>query len=201
MAEFDDFLAAYENGEANFVWQEKRRFDGRAQDFKVVEKVQGGPLRGLEDFASRVPILTTAYLTQNGAQSQGNFEHWKDRLGVRSEELERHFKYCNFWLYFSDGKNGELRVRLEEPGSSTERQIHTHKAALSSIVDFKDSTTPQDSKFAKAYLLDGPDIVIATKLGNPQERLTGRMGEYWESYFARVAKPLIMLANGFVPKS
>jgi hypothetical protein len=199
MAEFDDFLAAYGKKEADFVWYEKRRFDSKVQDFKVVEKLSGGPLKGLEDFASRVPVLTTAYLTQNGTQIHGNFEHWRDRLGVRDEELERHFKYCNLWFYFSNAQNGELSVRLEEPGHPTEKQIHTHKAALVALIDFKNSAVSQDNRFTKAYLLDSPDIVLSTRLSNPQDKVIGPLNEYWESYLVRMIKPLVKLANGVVP--
>ncbi len=186
---FDEFFSAYERGFADFAI-----VDGA--NSKVI-KVKGGSLSGLKDLASRLSIISSAFLTRNGTQVLRGFRCLLDGPDVKEgEELKIHFQYSGVWFYFSEPFENELRIRLGDLGNVEADKIAEFRAKLDKHFETAYEKEPRNDarrpiKFTRGYLLDGVELKAATRLADSNDKVTGRTRPYWRCYRNLMIKPIL----------
>jgi hypothetical protein len=187
---FNVFFNAYERGVADFAL-----VDGVTFPIPIV-KVKGGPLSGLKDLASRLPIISAAFLTQNGTQPKRDFRCLFEGPDVKEEELKVHFRHNGFWFYFSGEESGELRLRLGDSGNVEADKMAEFRVKLDK--HFKDAyeKEPRNDprrpiKFTMSYLLGETELKAATRLAAPDDKVTGRIKPYWRAYRNVMIRPVL----------
>jgi hypothetical protein len=193
---FADFLRAYEKGGADFAV-----VDGA--NSKVV-RIMGGPLSGLKDLASKLSVVSAAFITANGTQALRGFRCFLEGRDVKTEESNVHFLYNDFGFYFSAGWGGEIRLRLGAPESADEIKIKDLRAKLDERFGLAYNAEPRDDKkrplkFTRGYLIDRDEIVAGTKLAELDDGATGRIYPYWRSYRNLMLKPVLRALNEVFP--
>jgi hypothetical protein len=187
---FEEFFENYEKGEAIF-----REVHSR-EDIRSVN-VRGGPLTGLKDFASRLPFLSSAFLTGNGTQFQTGFRYLPEGSDAREREQKGHFQFSNAWFYFSEpiGDVG-LELRLAFPENADAYKTAEFRGKLDRHFRIACEKEPRNDprrplKFSGSYLHYAFELRTTTKLAESDDRVTGEMKPYWGAYRNLMLRPIV----------
>ena len=149
------------------------------------------PLSGLDDLIGRIPRLVYNRITDCGVQFPGGVFYAQEGNKRRINEVDGRVDYFGFRFYWGRAERGII-TRVE-----TSSIIENGRELLKSDLEsFYCLINEEEHIFQKGRLIffKPPTIAVGSCLRNKNDKASGKIRPYWNSYWNSVMKPLFSLA-------
>lgn len=185
---------------------EDRRDILTKEDLGVLERYSNyfSPLKGLDDFAGRIPKLASLKLTDCERNSLKGFSYAEDDEGAGTEELADSISLNRFRVYFgrAEAYDLSLHARLDCPPRTNPLAERAYGHCLGGLLNGGFLSTRENiesGKFDNAVLIEDRGLVVQATLRSSSTKVGGSLKPYWESYWFNILKPIVMTINGVSP--